>query len=754
MLSHARRAWRQLSRTAAAALFAIAVTAGPAHAVYEFEVLGGSVEVTGFLQSEMRVLFRESLYVNQWIQRLQVESTITWEEVGPIDELAFTALVRPEYDVAYKWGSLSGRRTGIDATGKNYLGEPVENAFNFAPKQLPVSQGGDPVNGINDTVGFRGLEYAFNQAIPGLGNLSTGGLAKNVEQGLPGWTNKTLKENFKVYYANSTFPIVGPTHQQKLNCKRCVDVDNSEDDVALNRTDSSGELYPFRELYMDATVGDFWLRVGKQQIVWGKTDFFRMQDIINPVDFGPHFFFDSFEDIRIPQWILSLQYRPGSVGPFTDTAIQFVWNFDEFQPVGLGNPSGSFSHPFGKENGVFALFNTYFAAEPCLGLPSPTNPNGVPAGTANSCYFADGSRDTSRYASGFGIPAGLSEWDRPNWTFLNTEVGLRLEGRLFKVRLAGTAYWGYNDIEVARSDNTVISQDLITNGANFANDTLWADLAAGIGLPAIVDKPGNILRLAASQGATPAIQAAAQNALRLDNNQYFFADPNVVPGLFGGNVIYDHKRSLTLGLAVDYFEDFTGIVFRIESSYTFDEYVQNTRKIDFTDETDVLRFSIGMDRPTFIKFLNPNRTFFLSAQIFQTWWVDHDGDRSTGMLNPEREWIYTFFVQGQYLRDRLTPQAFIVWEQKSDGWIGGFQAQYLFNNNWSAVFGGNFTWQGHRNKDHDVVNFTAFTLNNGQVNGEGFSRGYVQESVFGPARRGAAVFNDNSEFFFRVRYQF
>ena len=59
----------------------------------------------------------------------------------------------------------------------------------------------------------------------------------------------------------------------------------------MNNTDSSGELYPFRELYMDGIVGDWWIRLGKQQIVWGKTDFFRLQDVLNPVDFGQHFFF-------------------------------------------------------------------------------------------------------------------------------------------------------------------------------------------------------------------------------------------------------------------------------------------------------------------------------------------------------------------------------------------------------------------------------------------------------------------------------
>ena len=117
----------------------------------------------------------------------------------------------------------------------------------------------------------------------------------------------------------------------------------------MGMTDSNGKFYPFRELYMDGVIGDFWIRFGKQQIVWGKTDFFRMQDLINPIDYGQHFFFDSMEDIRIPQWMLSVQYKAGEIGPLTDNAFQFVWNFDQFERVGLGNPSQMWAHPFAKD---------------------------------------------------------------------------------------------------------------------------------------------------------------------------------------------------------------------------------------------------------------------------------------------------------------------------------------------------------------------------------------------------------------------
>ena len=66
------------------------------------------------------------------------------------------------------------------------------------------------------------------------------------------------------------------------------------------------------------------------------------------------------EDIRIPQWMLSVQYKAGEIGPLTDNAFQFVWNFDQFARVGLGNPSQMWAHPFAKDMSTFGIYNTYF----------------------------------------------------------------------------------------------------------------------------------------------------------------------------------------------------------------------------------------------------------------------------------------------------------------------------------------------------------------------------------------------------------
>ena len=78
-----------------------------------------------------------------------------------------------------------------------------------------------------------------------------------------------------------------------------------------------------RELYLDATlddtaIGDAYLRLGKQQIVWGRADGLKVLDVVNPQDFR-EFILDDFEDSRIPLWALNLEI------PIGDVNAQLVW---------------------------------------------------------------------------------------------------------------------------------------------------------------------------------------------------------------------------------------------------------------------------------------------------------------------------------------------------------------------------------------------------------------------------------------------
>ena len=62
---------------------------------------------------------------------------------------------------------------------------------------------------------------------------------------------------------------------------------------------SEGEA---RELYVDLSGEQYKLRLGRQQVVWGKTDGLRLLDLVNPQDLR-EFILNDFIDSRIPLWM-------------------------------------------------------------------------------------------------------------------------------------------------------------------------------------------------------------------------------------------------------------------------------------------------------------------------------------------------------------------------------------------------------------------------------------------------------------------
>ncbi len=54
-----------------------------------------------------------------------------------------------------------------------------------------------------------------------------------------------------------------------------------------------------REAYVDSQVGDWSLRTGKQQVVWGTADGMKLLDMINPTDYS-EMAQNQMEDSRIP----------------------------------------------------------------------------------------------------------------------------------------------------------------------------------------------------------------------------------------------------------------------------------------------------------------------------------------------------------------------------------------------------------------------------------------------------------------------
>ena len=73
-----------------------------------------------------------------------------------------------------------------------------------------------------------------------------------------------------------------------------------------------------RQSYMDIYLGSADIRIGKQQIVWGKADGVFITDVVSPKDLS-EFLLPDFEEIRLGIQALKVDYYIG------DNTIEFVW---------------------------------------------------------------------------------------------------------------------------------------------------------------------------------------------------------------------------------------------------------------------------------------------------------------------------------------------------------------------------------------------------------------------------------------------
>ena len=160
-----------------------------------------------------------------------------------------------------------------------------------------------------------------------------------------------------------------------------------------NELDFIRELYISADKYLDN--GDVVnLSFGRQQVVWGKTDLFRVLDVINPVDYSRHNIYDELEDIRIPQWMITAEWRMGANSVLDDSNLSLVWNIDEFRPSNLGTCGQSYRI---LDAGCF--FSSYINVHRVI--PNSPYPAAVPI---------------------------IHDVQDPAWSLSNTQVGLKWEG--------------------------------------------------------------------------------------------------------------------------------------------------------------------------------------------------------------------------------------------------------------------------------------------------------------------------------------
>ena len=284
------------------------------------------LEVSGFVDNETH--YREERDLTKARTRLQLELSKDYGSVGIFSSVRLNSTLRASYDSVYdlnddQYGKNAGGSVALQQVG-GPLPPDVAQALpfdNIPAAMVPYGQG-------------LVLEY-----IPGMLGAPWSGsyvpdLVNNPNEGL-----EILGQD--LHSVDGGFAIAVPVRPCNIDSRGCMKDYMDADLNELRSPEFNDELDFIREAYIDATVdfdsgSQLGIKLGKQQIIWGRTDLFRVLDVINPVDYSSNNIFDELEDIRIPQWMLETEYRMGPTGVFDDLNFSAVWNFDKFRPHNLG----------------------------------------------------------------------------------------------------------------------------------------------------------------------------------------------------------------------------------------------------------------------------------------------------------------------------------------------------------------------------------------------------------------------------------
>ncbi|MDO8637802.1 MAG: hypothetical protein Q7R34_16460 [Dehalococcoidia bacterium] len=163
--------------------------------------------------------------------------------------------------------------------------------------------------------------------------------------------------NFKLYSKVKLISDQTEALDNKLNDYNAFPLSTPRYGTYLRATNDNELNAEMSELYADVSLGNLWVRLGRQQIVWGEMIAARFLDQINPLDLSWHARFEpeEFENIRVPQWTLRARYNVPQMVPLPWLADAYLEGF-----VNPGDVSPNISPALGSPFGGRApspLFN-------------------------------------------------------------------------------------------------------------------------------------------------------------------------------------------------------------------------------------------------------------------------------------------------------------------------------------------------------------------------------------------------------------
>jgi uncharacterized protein DUF1302 len=723
------------------------------------------------------------LQMDQWWNQLELDGDFKLIN-GEDNALSFHTIILPTYDAAYdlypkllgdkreaaSFGTQTATNAELAMRGKSFKGHGAcidgafcdvnqDTAFIFTGKNNPAM--------VVDNTIFFGILVTQTRARSASGQTKLGGgpSMDAYQQAVRCFTVSTLpdcqlirsaagfdRSNFLATVANGQADRGNftPIHSFGNHGQYVIGDRHSAErqlPAGINLTDGQLKTHCFdvahpycwaREFYFEAKfLGDNQIRIGRQQIVWGKTDAFRLQDIVNPIDFSYHNVYPSLEDRRIPVLAADLVHSFGNLGPLEDVSLELVWVFDRFTPVYVG------------QCGDFWAFTAACEAR-------------IDAG------------------SGGLLNLSLAKSEERKWTIHNTEPGFRFEFRTPEPSIAFSlsGFWGMQDAPVARFENHYSVKNPNPAMILFLQALGVGDIPTLPGiLPSInafdVAPGGSVDTSSQTALATWGALFGPAGALCPDtpgNRNVGKAKCIAASGLqalgwiwSSSQAVTEYPRTFTLGGSMDYQIPNIDTVLRFEAAYDFNREIQDTNRLDGIGHSDVVLGAIGLDRSFFIPFLNKDRTAFLSFQTFMQHIMNFDGNQKRGMADYEYSVISTFFMENYWRGDSIVLTNFFAYDWAAHAWITGPKLKWIMNESIYFEAGINLIQgQGHEHNIRDICKDGSFSClgdpttwqtGNWQLINKNFDR-YAESPFWNMESFADMQMKKRDEVWFSATYQF
>lgn len=596
---------------------------------------------------ESATYFRDQVGLSKARLGGQLEAKKDIGKVGIFGKVSLNATFRLSYDAVYE---LNDDEFGDNAGGPIMI-ENQGWKGGMGPPQVP--HGGGVIN--HDTFA----------AITGIGSNAFGfNTTRNPNQGMV-----VLGDHLHSAGGGVTFGVPVRPFDKDSRGYLSGYMDSDKEELAAPEL-YSDECDWLREAYVDASLPIFDkslnFRIGKQQVVWGRTDLFRVLDVINPVDYSRNNIYDELEDIRIPMWIFNVEYRNGAVGIFDDFNVQFIWNFDKFRPNKLGQA--------GTPNQILNA-GSFFR-----GMRNLWD-NG---GTVSNFAFG---MVTTDFGPG---QIGLRDVEMPAWDLKNTQAGVKVEGVLKDFGWSLNYYNYRSQLPSLRAGSVPATNPFL--GDHFPANAIY---------------PGH----------------PGEDGPR--NRDYLIAFDMVFPriNLFGGSIDYFSQALDTVFRIEGAWTDGEEFPNTLRESLYSESNV--FRYVIGADKSIFLRFLNNHKAFLFSAQLFGQHLLDHESEEMSVAGKSHPVTGSpfyrAGMPDWKNNWIATLLIKGWWMNDQLSPQVIYAHDFKAHADVIAPSIEWLISDHWKVNLGLNikfgrdyesdyFKWDDCRSANpYDP--FTAYTTN-------------------------------------------